>query len=221
MMIAIDGPAGAGKSTVARGVASRLGFAYLDTGAMYRALTWLALEREVDPADGGALTQLAEDEGISLTPVDEVLRVEIAGRDVTAEIRGPGIAEHVSAVAAHSGVRAAMVTAQREITADGDWVADGRDVGTVVCPDAELKIYLVADVDVRAARRHLDLTAAGSPLGLAEVRAALLERDRIDTTREDSPLHAAEDAIVIDTSEMSIEEVVDDISLQAAARGAR
>lgn len=217
-MVAIDGPAGAGKSTVARAVAERLGFAYLDTGAMYRALTWLALERGADPADGDAMGALARREEIRLTPGPAGLGVSIAGREVTREIRAGHIAEHVSVVASHAAVRAAMVSSQRRITATGSWVADGRDVGTVVRPDADLKIFLTADIDVRARRRHAEIDDDGLR-DLETVRAELEARDHIDSTREQSPLVAAADAVVIDTSSMSIAEVVEDVVGRVAAVG--
>ena len=219
-MVAIDGPAGAGKSTVARAVAERLGFAYLDTGAMYRALTWLALERGIDPTDGEALAALARHEEIELRPGAAGLEVSIAGHDVTSAIRAPAIGDHVSAVAVHAGVREAMVAAQRRITATGSWVVDGRDVGTTVRPDADLKIFLTADLEVRAGRRHAELRDASDPRDLAEVRDDLARRDRWDRTRDESPLRPAEDAVVVDTSAMAVDEVVAEVTRRARERGA-
>lgn len=208
MIIAIDGPAGAGKSTVARGVARRLGMAYLDTGAMYRALTWLAAERGVDPGDAGALEALARDEPIEVEPTDDGDRVRIAGHDVTEAIRRPEVAARVSEVAAHHGVRERMVAAQRAVMSDGSWVCDGRDVGTVVCPSADLKVFLTAALEERARRRHADLAARGIDMDPEEVVEDVRRRDRFDTTREVSPLRVAADAVVVDSSELDADSVV-------------
>jgi cytidylate kinase len=147
VIVAIDGPAGAGKSTVARAVARRLGVAYLDTGAMYRALTWLAAQRGIDPSDAGGLAALARDEPIEVEPTDDGDRVSIAGMDVTDAIRAPEVAARVSEVSAHPGVRERMVDAQRAVMASGSWVSDGRDVGSVVVPGAELKVFRTASLE--------------------------------------------------------------------------
>ena len=150
MIVAIDGPAGAGKSTVARAVARRMGVAYLDTGAMYRALTWLAGQRGIAPSDADALAALAREEPIGVEPTDDGDRVSIAGMDVTDAIRAPDVAARVSEVSAHPGVRAEMVAAQRAVMSSGSWVSDGRDVGSAVVPGAELKVFLTASLEERA-----------------------------------------------------------------------
>lgn len=209
MIVAIDGPAGAGKSTVARAVARRLGVAYLDTGAMYRALTWLAQERGVAPGDADALAGLARDNPIGIEPTDDGDRVRIAGRDVTHEIRAPHVAGDVSEVSAHPAVRDEVVAAQRALLARGSWVSDGRDVGSVVCPDADLKIFLTASLPERARRRRADLAARGIELEEAQVLDDVRRRDRADSTRAASPLRIAQGAVVIDSSEMDADEVAD------------
>jgi cytidylate kinase len=209
VIVAIDGPAGAGKSTVARAVARRLGVAYLDTGAMYRALTWLAAQRGVEPGDADALAALARDEPIGIEPTDDGDRVSIAGMDVTDVIRAPEIAARVSEVSAHPGVRARMVEAQRAVMASGSWVSDGRDVGSVVVPGAELKVFLTASLEERARRRHADLAHQGVATDLGRVLEDVRRRDHIDSTRAASPLRVAEGAIVIDSSELDAEEVAD------------
>ena len=144
MIVAIDGPAGAGKSTVAREVARRVGAAYLDTGAMYRAVTWLAQQRGVPRSDGEALAALARENPVEIEPTDDGDRVRVAGHDVTEEIRTPEVAAQVSEVSAHASLREEMVAAQRALMASGDWVSDGRDVGSTVCPDADVKVFLTA-----------------------------------------------------------------------------
>ena len=209
MIVAIDGPAGAGKSTVAREVARRLGAAYLDTGAMYRALTWLALRRGVAPSDGAALAALAREHPVEIEPTDDGDRVRIDGRDVTAEIRSPEVADEVSEVAAHAGVREEIVSAQRALMSRGDWVSDGRDVGSTVRPDADLKVFLTATPQERARRRRADLADRGIHLDHERVLQDVRRRDEIDSTRLASPLRVADGAVVIDSSGMEAGEVAD------------
>jgi CMP/dCMP kinase len=192
MVIAIDGPAGAGKSTVARGVAAELGFTYLDSGAMYRSVALAAREQGEDPA------VLAP--RIRIEVGDTVL---LDGRDVTAEIRTPEVSEAASRAAADPEVRKAMVALQRRLLGNGDWVAEGRDIGTVVAPDAQLKVFLTASAEERARRRAAELGAATETV-LAEQAI----RDERDRTRTYSPLEPAPGAVVIDTTEMTLEQVV-------------
>ena len=206
MIVAIDGPAGAGKSTVARTLATRLGFRYLDTGAMYRALTWLALAEDVSLEDGAALGDLARREPVSF----EGDRVFIHGEDVTEEIRLPRIDRVVSSVARHSDVREVMRERQRELGSHGDAVIEGRDIGTVVCPDADVKVYLVADAAERARRRVVDRPEIGEE--------ALATDLRLRDERDAAQMQAAPDAQEIDTTELSIEEVVDRIEQLVLAR---
>lgn len=207
MIVAIDGPAGAGKSTVARAVARRLGVAYLDTGAMYRALTWLALRRSVPPGEEEALVALARANPIEIEPTDDGDRVRVAGHDVTAAIRTPAVAAQVSEISAHPGVRAEVVAAQRALLSQGSWVSDGRDVGTVVCPDADLKVFLTASLHERARRRLADLHAGGVEMDEATVLEDVRRRDHADSTRSASPLRIAQGAIVIDSSELDADAV--------------
>lgn len=202
-IVAIDGPAGAGKSTIARSLASRLGVQYLDTGAMYRAVTAEALKTSISLDDSSAVGTLARDcdlhVGLDL--------VTINGRDVTKEIRTPEVTSAVSIVAAHSSVRSEMRRRQREWgDARGGGVIEGRDIGTVVFPDATLKVFLTASPRVRAERR---VAQAGGDVD--QVEASITERDRLDSTRPDSPLAESSDAVVVDTSHSSIDDVVDRI----------
>ena len=202
-IVAIDGPAGAGKSTIARSLASRLGVQYLDTGAMYRAVTAEALKTSISLDDSSAVGALARDcdlhVGLDL--------VTINGRDVTKEIRTPEVTSAVSIVAAHSSVRSEMRRRQREWgDARGGGVIEGRDIGTVVFPDATLKVFLTASPRVRAERR---VAQAGGDVD--QVEASITERDRLDSTRPDSPLAESSDAVVVDTSHSSIDDVVDRI----------
>jgi cytidylate kinase len=196
MIVAIDGPAGAGKSTVARALASRLGFRYLDTGAMYRALTWLALEEGVELDDGEALGALAQASPIAF----DGDRVTIAGEDVTEGIRQPEIDRVVSTVARHPEVREVMRDRQRELSEQGDAVIEGRDIGTVVCPDADVKVYLVADPEERARRRVADRPEIG-----AEALATDL---RLRDQRDAAQMQPAADAETIDTTLLDVDEVV-------------
>jgi len=207
MVIAIDGPAGAGKSSVARGVALELGFPYMDSGAMYRcvALLWLAAPTQEPAALArGAQIELGVGGAHAGAPDTGGLgRVVLDGRDVTEEIRTPEVSEAASRVAADPGVRAALVAKQRQLIAAGDWVAEGRDIGTVVAPEAGLKIFLTADPQERARRRAGEL-GADQAIVLAEQTL----RDQRDSTREHSPLRAAPGAVTLDTTGLSVEEVV-------------
>jgi cytidylate kinase len=201
MVVAIDGPAGAGKSTVARAVAARLGFRYLDTGAMYRALTWLALHEGTPLDDGEALAALARREAVTFGS-DET--VEIGGEDVTERIRQPEIDASVPVVARHPEVREVMRDRQRELGREGDVVIEGRDIGVVVVPDAEVKVWLTADPAIRAERRH----AEREGIDQDQLAADLRRRDERDAANT----HRAADAVEVDTSEMSLAEVVDRVA---------
>jgi len=200
MIVAIDGPAGAGKSTVARALAERLGFRYLDTGAMYRALTWLAMQRGVQLGDGTRLTELAREEPVVF---GDGSRVWIAGTDVTSSIREQRIDRMVPVVAAHPGVREIMRERQRELGRDGNVVIEGRDIGTVVAPAADVKVYLVADRAERARRRTADRPGIGADALATDMRV----RDKQDAER----MKRAEDAVEIDTTNSSVDEVVEQI----------
>jgi CMP/dCMP kinase len=200
VIVAIDGPAGAGKSTVARALAERLGFRYLDTGAMYRALTWLAMQRGVDLSDEDTLAQLARAEPVTFA--DES-RVFIAGMDITSSIREQRIDRMVPVVARHPQVREIMRERQRELGRDGDVVIEGRDIGTVVAPNAEVKVYLRADQEVRARRRTADRPGIGADALATDIRV----RDSQDAER----MQPAEDAKEIDTTNSTVDEVVEQI----------
>jgi len=214
MIIAIDGPAGSGKSSVAKVVAARLGFHYLDTGAMYRAVAYRALSMGVSLADEAAIGQIAVSEPITFSRAEgESLptRVSIGGEDVTTAIRSVEVDDAVSPVAKLPEVRLAMVARQRELAQGSDVVVEGRDIGTVVFPDAALKVYLTASAEERARRRVGDSERGGSPVKQDTVHAALLRRDEIDSNREHSPLSVADDAVVLDTTDLALEQVVDRI----------
>ncbi len=208
-IIAIDGPAGAGKSTVARALAKRLGYTYVDSGAMYRAVGLAARERGVDFGDPAALGALAGDITLELREGAEGPRVLLDGRDVTDAIRTAAAGEWASRVAAVDAVRARLVNRQRALAGGGGVVMDGRDIGTAVFPDAEYKFFLTASSEERARRRAQDLAVSGgSSEGLESIRAALAERDRRDEGRAHSPLRPAAEAIVIDTTALTCDEVV-------------
>jgi cytidylate kinase len=210
MVIAIDGPAGAGKSTVARALAERLGFTYLDSGAMYRCVALAALRAGADPDDAEAVERLARGAEIELG--DGIVRLD--GEDVTAAIRRADVSAAASRVSVHPGVREAMVERQRALVADGGWVAEGRDIGTVVCPEAPLKVFLTASEDERARRR-----AAESDEDVEAVLAAQRDRDSRDTDREHGALRPADDAVEVETTGLGIEQVVERIAGLAAERG--
>jgi len=210
MVIAIDGPAGAGKSTVARGVADALGITYLDSGAMYRCVALAALRAGIDPDDAAAVTALAAGLAIEF----EGARVELDGRDVSTAIREPEVGAIASRVSVHPGVREAMVARQRELIASAPYVAEGRDIGTVVSPDASLKVFLTAADAERARRRAAE---SGEPV--EDVVAALAERDARDRQREHGALRPAGDAVELDTTGLGIEEVVSRVVALATERG--
>ncbi|KRM96341.1 cytidylate kinase [Liquorilactobacillus aquaticus DSM 21051] len=208
LQIAIDGPASAGKSTVAKLVAHQLGYVYCDTGAMYRAVTWAALKRGVKLDDNLALEEMVAEIKISFTPSDEGQRVYVDQDEVTDDIRLPEIANNVSTVAAQLSVREALTKRQQEIAFKGGIVMDGRDIGTTVLPDAQVKIFLVASVKERALRRFKENKAKGIMADLEQLEQEIAERDRKDSTRAVSPLVQAADAVKVDTTMLSIEQVV-------------
>jgi len=222
MIVAIDGPAGSGKSTVAREVARRLGFTYLDSGAMYRAVTLNALEVVADLDDGAALGALARRLDISLRPrEDDGVQVVVDGRDVSEAIRAPGVTGASSRVAAHPEVRAALLEKQRALMAAGDYVVEGRDIGTVVAPEAAVKAFLTAAADERARRRAAELRRRGVSIDRQEVQAAIEQRDTLDSTRSAAPLRRAADAELIDTTGLDAGQVADRVlALVARARAA-
>ena len=233
LTIAIDGPAASGKSTIGALLAERLGYVYFDTGVMYRAVTWVALQRGIPIEDESAVTHLSEDLHIEVTkPTEDDGRqytVYADGEDVTWDLRRPEVNQDVSPVSAYAGVRASLVAQQRRIGLAGSIVMVGRDIGTHVLPQAGLKIYLEAVVDERAWRRHAEVVErhASEQLGRARERdaeyesilEALIRRDRIDSSRKVSPLRPADDACVIDTSEMTVDQVLDRVLELAREKG--
>jgi cytidylate kinase len=216
-VVAIDGPAASGKSTTARRVADRLDFVYLDTGAMYRAVTWKALETGTDLGDQTALGALASSIRLEFRSGESEVRVLVDGEDVTEELREPRISRAVSEVSSVPAVRRAMVRTQRNIGAEGRCVVEGRDIGTVVFPNAPVKIFLAASLEERARRRRRELSDRGVIQGLEALMEEIRTRDAMDSEREDSPLRQAEDAIVIDTTRMTIEEQVAEVVRVAQA----
>ena len=220
MIIAIDGPAGAGKSTVARIIAKELGFLYIDTGAMYRALTLKALERKINAKDIPALIEMSRSTNIDLNNnQDSSLKILLDGRDVSSPIRQPRITRLVSDIAKIKGVREIMLGLQRKFGKLRDSVLDGRDIGTVVFPDADKKFYIDAEFSVRVRRRYKELKELNQDVTLKDIEKDLRNRDNIDSTREFAPLKKADDAIYIDTTNMAIEEVVQTILEHIGSQG--
>ncbi|MBS4199520.1 (d)CMP kinase [Bacillus sp. FJAT-49732] len=216
--IAIDGPAAAGKSTVAKMIAEKLSYIYVDTGAMYRSLTYKAIVEEVDINDEMEMERLLLHTIIELKPSINGQLIFLDGKDVTNQIRGEEVTNKVSKVAAIKAVREEMVIRQQKFGIDGGVVMDGRDIGTKVMPNAELKIFLLASVDIRAERRHRENLQKGFPSNLDTLKEEIMLRDKQDSEREISPLRKAEDAIEIDTSSLSIKEVAEKILDMALER---
>lgn len=212
MIVAIDGPAGAGKSTIAKIIAGKLRFLYIDTGAMYRALTLKVIEKGIDIKDTKRIVEIASDFSIDLiNNPDGSLKVLLDGRDVSRQIREPRISQFVSDIAKLKGVRDIMLKLQRNFGERGNCILDGRDIGTVVFPDANKKFYLDAHFKERVKRRHKELSGLGEDVSAQDVESDLQNRDSIDSTREIAPLKKAEDAIYIDTTNINIEEVVNKV----------
>lgn len=211
-IIAIDGPAASGKSTLGRRLADELGYLFFDTGVMYRAVTWLALGRDLDLRNEAALTALAESANIDVLPPSKAdgraFDVLADGRDITREIRTPEVDANVSVVSAYPGVRRALSAHQRRIGQRGRVVMVGRDIGTVVLPEADLKVYLDASAEERARRRFDEIRARGEQADYEAILAQVLERDRIDSTRAVAPLRPAADAVILDSDKMDADEVL-------------
>ncbi len=209
LVIAIDGPSGAGKSTAARRLAERLGYIYIDTGAMYRAIGWKAKREGIDPADEAKLADLCGRTEVTIKKDNSDPRFSVDGIDVTGEIRTPEMGMMASAVSRSPAVRARLLTLQRELGRGGGVVMDGRDIGTVVFPDADVKFYLEASAGERGKRRYLELKAKGMDVDRARITKEIEERDRQDSGRALAPLKKADDALLIDSSAMSIDDVLD------------
>jgi cytidylate kinase len=219
LAVAIDGPAGAGKSTTARAVAARLGLRWVDTGAMYRAVTLWLLWHGIPPVEGSVLERTLARVQIELVTVGKQQRVLLCGEDVTSKIRDQEITRQVSRVAALPQVREALVRWQRGMAEKGNVVVEGRDIGTVVLPDAPVKVFLVASLEERAKRRSEDLKTSGERVDRATVQAEIRRRDDTDSSRQHSPLQPADDAFLLDTTHLSFEEQVDEIIRLIYERG--
>lgn len=211
LTIAIDGPAGAGKSSVAKVLAARLHYLYIDTGAMYRAFTWAVQQQQVALDDDQAVNKLLAAIDIRLQPLADICRVFVNGTEVTDAIRTQQVSSQVSAVAALPQVREKLVVLQRQMAKDGGVILDGRDIGTVVLPDADLKIFLTASVASRARRRYLEMQQKGSQETYAEIAKSIQQRDDMDSHRAVSPLKKAADAVVVDNSELDLQQTAEAI----------
>ena len=206
--IAIDGPAGAGKSSISKVVANELGYLYIDTGAMYRGVTWAVLDSHVDVKNQKEVEALLPSLDLTLEPTASACKVYVKGQDVTDLIRQQQINENVSTIASYKGVREYLVERQQAMAAIGGVILDGRDIGSVVLPNAELKIYLTASVDARAKRRWLEVQGTSNEQPLEEIKKNVESRDEMDKNRDESPLVCVEDAIVVDSSNMTFDETV-------------
>lgn len=206
--IAIDGPAGAGKSSISKVVANELGYLYIDTGAMYRGVTWAVLDSQIDVNDKEAVEALLPSLNLTLEPTATACKVFVKGKDVTSLIRQQQINENVSKIASYKGVRQYLVERQQAMAAVGGVILDGRDIGSVVLPDAELKIYLTASVDARAKRRWLEVQGTSNEQTLDEIKKNVESRDEMDKSREESPLVCVDDAVIVDSSDMDFDETV-------------
>ena len=209
--IAIDGPAGAGKSSISKVVANELGYLYIDTGAMYRGVTWAVLDSHVDVKNQKDVESLLPSLDLTLEPTANACKVFVKGRDVTDLIRQQQINENVSTIASYKGVREYLVERQQAMAAVGGVILDGRDIGSVVLPKAELKIYLTASVDARAKRRWLEVQGTSNEQSLEDIKKNVESRDEMDKNRVESPLVCVEDAIVVDSSNMTFDETVEHI----------
>ncbi len=209
--IAIDGPAGAGKSSISKVVANELGYLYIDTGAMYRGVTWAVLDSHVDVKNQKDVESLLPSLDLTLEPTANACKVFVKGQDVTDLIRQQQINENVSTIASYKGVREYLVERQQAMAAVGGVILDGRDIGSVVLPKAELKIYLTASVDARAKRRWLEVQGTSNEQSLEDIKNNVESRDKMDKNRDESPLVCVEDAIVVDSSNMTFDETVEHI----------
>jgi cytidylate kinase len=222
-IITIDGPAASGKSTLGARLAQALGYLYFDTGVMYRAVTWVALLRQLEISDEAAITRLAEELSIDVQPPSRAdgraCDVIADGQDVTWETRRAEVDANVSPVSVYAGVRAALTAQQRRIGLRGNVVMVGRDIGTVVLPEADLKIYLVASAQERARRRYTELLARGEPADYDQILAVILRRDEIDSTRQVAPLRAAQDAIVLNSDELDANQVLQHVQMLVERAG--
>ncbi|MEZ7562175.1 (d)CMP kinase [Veillonella atypica] len=209
--VAVDGPAGAGKSSISKIVAKKLGYLYIDTGAMYRSVTWAVLHNHIDVNNQKAVEALLPELELTMEASDDSCKVFISGQDVTDFIRTPQVNNAVSIVASYKGVRQYLVERQRLMAEAGGVILDGRDVGSVVLPNAELKIYLTASVEARAMRRYLEVKGTVNEQTLEDIKDSVMQRDDMDKNRKESPLIQVEDAVLVDSSEMTFDETVEHI----------
>jgi len=209
--VAVDGPAGAGKSSISKIVAKKLGYLYIDTGAMYRSVTWAVLHNHIDVNNQKAVEALLPELDLTMEASDDSCKVFIAGQDVTDFIRTPQVNNAVSIVASYKGVRQYLVERQRLMAEAGGVILDGRDIGSVVLPNAELKIYLTASVEARAMRRYLEVKGTFNEQTLEDIKDSVMQRDDMDKNRKESPLIQVEDAVLVDSSEMTFDETVEHI----------
>lgn len=209
--VAVDGPAGAGKSSISKIVAKKLGYLYIDTGAMYRSVTWAVLHNHIDVNNQTAVEALLPELDLTMEASDDSCKVFIAGQDVTDFIRTPQVNNAVSIVASYKGVRQYLVERQRLMAEAGGVILDGRDIGSVVLPNAELKIYLTASVEARAMRRYLEVKGTVNEQTLEDIKDSVMQRDDMDKNRKESPLIQVEDAVLVDSSEMTFDETVERI----------